>query len=212
MATPAARGRGAQQLAAKGARAIISFGPAVGLAPALRPGDLVIAECVVLPSGETIATDRAWRTRLVRCSEPAEPEPQGCATCRPRPAGGLGRARSARCFRRPSPPRSTARAMRSPRWRRPRACRFWRCAPSPIRPSRAGPSAAYRAARGDAYAASLLAGLGRPWELPAVWRFTRNGRAALATLREVAALGPGVPGVRRMIAPAVALAFCSRAA
>jgi adenosylhomocysteine nucleosidase len=54
----------ARQLAAQGARALVSFGPAVGLAPALRPGDLVIAECVVLPSGATIPTDRAWRTEL----------------------------------------------------------------------------------------------------------------------------------------------------
>ena len=64
---------GARQLAARGARAIISFGPAVGLAPVLRPGDLVIAECVVLPSGETIATDLAWRNRLMRCLSPLNP-------------------------------------------------------------------------------------------------------------------------------------------
>ncbi len=64
---------GARQLAARGARAIISFGPAVGLAPVLRPGDLVVAECVVLPSGETIATDLAWRNRLVRCLSPLNP-------------------------------------------------------------------------------------------------------------------------------------------
>ena len=64
---------GARQLAARGARAIISFGPAVGLAPVLRPGDLVIAECVVLPSGETLATDLAWRTQLVRCLSPLNP-------------------------------------------------------------------------------------------------------------------------------------------
>src|SRR5919106_2796582 len=70
---PARARTGAQQLAASGARALISFGPAVGLAPVLRPGDLVVADCVVLPSGRTIATDPAWRTHLVRCLSPLSP-------------------------------------------------------------------------------------------------------------------------------------------
>jgi len=52
------------------------------------------------------------------------------------------------------------------------------------------PWAACGEAQGHAYAASLLACLARPWELPAIWRFARNGRAALTTLRQVAALGP----------------------
>jgi hypothetical protein len=54
----------ARELVAGGVRAILSFGPAVGLAPLLRPGDLVIAECVVMPQGESIATDLAWRSAL----------------------------------------------------------------------------------------------------------------------------------------------------
>ena len=52
------------------------------------------------------------------------------------------------------------------------------------------PAAACRKAGGNAYAASLLACLLHPWELPSTLRFDRNGRAALASLREVAALGP----------------------
>jgi hypothetical protein len=30
----------------------------------------------------------------------------------------------------------------------------------------------------------------RPWEIPAAWRFTKNGRLALDALRRVAAIGP----------------------
>jgi hypothetical protein len=30
----------------------------------------------------------------------------------------------------------------------------------------------------------------RPWEIPAAWRFSKNGRLALDALRRVAAVGP----------------------
>jgi hypothetical protein len=32
----------------------------------------------------------------------------------------------------------------------------------------------------------------RPWEIPAAWRFSRNGRTALEALRRVAAIGASV--------------------
>ena len=52
---------GAEQLRDKGAIALVSFGLAVGLAPVLRPGDVVLADTVVLPSGRSMATDPGWR-------------------------------------------------------------------------------------------------------------------------------------------------------
>lgn len=53
----------ARQLLAEGAEALVSFGMAGGLDPALRPGDLVLPEAVRLPDGSLIATAPAWRAR-----------------------------------------------------------------------------------------------------------------------------------------------------
>jgi len=54
----------AARLIAEGAVGLVSFGLAGGLSPALASGDLVLADAVVLPDGERIATDLAWRSRL----------------------------------------------------------------------------------------------------------------------------------------------------
>ena len=53
----------AARLLADGAAGLVSFGLAAGLAPELRPGDLVLAEAVVLPDGRRLPTDPAWRCR-----------------------------------------------------------------------------------------------------------------------------------------------------
>lgn len=55
----------AEHLAADGAAGLVSFGLASGLAPVARPGDLVVAESVVLPSGASIRSDDAWRRSLL---------------------------------------------------------------------------------------------------------------------------------------------------
>jgi adenosylhomocysteine nucleosidase len=185
---------GAQQLAARGARAIISFGPAVGLAPVLRPGDLVIAECVVLPSGETIATDLAWRTRLVRCLSPLNPNLKVARLAgRDRLAASAGEKRAIFQATFAAALDSESHAIAEVAQAEGLPFLAVRAVAHPAEQSR--PAAACRAGRGDVYAASMLACLGRPWELPAVWRFARNGRAALATLRQVAALGLGALAV-----------------
>jgi hopanoid-associated phosphorylase len=54
----------AARLLAEGAVGLVSFGLAGGLSPALGSGDLVLADAVVLPSGERIATDLPWRSRF----------------------------------------------------------------------------------------------------------------------------------------------------
>ena len=56
---------GAERLLAEGIAGLVSFGLASGLAPVARPGDLVVAESVVLPSGETIRSDETWRQSLL---------------------------------------------------------------------------------------------------------------------------------------------------
>ena len=60
---PRAR-QAASALVDQGARALLSFGLAGGLAPEARPGDLLLSEAVVLPGGGEVATDPAWRARL----------------------------------------------------------------------------------------------------------------------------------------------------
>ena len=54
----------AARLLAEGAFGLVSFGLAGGLAPELRPGDLVLAEAVVLPDGRRLMTDAAWGAGL----------------------------------------------------------------------------------------------------------------------------------------------------
>ncbi len=51
----------ARRLLDEGAGALVSFGIAGGLDPALSSGDLVLAEFVCLPGGRAIRTDPAWR-------------------------------------------------------------------------------------------------------------------------------------------------------
>ena len=57
---------GAEQLRDSGASALVSFGLAVGLAPVLRPGDVVLADTVVLPGGRSMPTDPGWRAALLQ--------------------------------------------------------------------------------------------------------------------------------------------------
>ncbi len=70
---PARALSGAARLVAEGARALLSFGIAGGLDPALDPGDLVVADTVVAPGGERWETDRAWRDGLLAALAAARP-------------------------------------------------------------------------------------------------------------------------------------------
>jgi adenosylhomocysteine nucleosidase len=59
------RARGeAERLVAEGAARLVSFGLAGGLAPELRPGDLILPEIVLAPDGRSLAPDPGWRERL----------------------------------------------------------------------------------------------------------------------------------------------------
>src|SRR5688572_24956866 len=64
-ADPARAEAGALGLIEDGATALVSFGLAAGLAPIIRPGELLVAESVVTPDGEKVCTDDAWRRRLL---------------------------------------------------------------------------------------------------------------------------------------------------
>ena len=61
----AARARlAAHELIDHGATALMSFGVAGALDPALAPGDLIIPTRIIGPDGETVVTDAAWAARL----------------------------------------------------------------------------------------------------------------------------------------------------
>jgi hopanoid-associated phosphorylase len=54
----------AARLVSEGAAGLVSFGLAGGLAPELRPGDLLLPESVAAPDGPAVAADAPWRERL----------------------------------------------------------------------------------------------------------------------------------------------------
>ncbi len=64
---------GAARLIADGAEGLVSFGIAGGLDPALEPGELVLADAVVTPDGERVASDRGWRNRFLALSQSRQP-------------------------------------------------------------------------------------------------------------------------------------------
>ena len=55
---------GARELLAEGASALLSFGVAGGLDPALLPGDAVLASVVIAPDGTRFPTEPGWRKSL----------------------------------------------------------------------------------------------------------------------------------------------------
>ena len=61
---PGRAAQAARRLLADGCSALLSFGMAGGLDPALAPGTLVLAKAVLAPDGETYACDEAWRAAL----------------------------------------------------------------------------------------------------------------------------------------------------
>jgi adenosylhomocysteine nucleosidase len=181
---------GAEQLRAKGVDGLISFGLAIGLAPVLRPGDIVIAEAVVLPTGSAIATDAAWRAALLR-----------------RLAGhGIG-ARVVRIAGSDEPLTSVGAKRRAFQTTVAAALDTESHAVAEVAAEARLPLLVVRAVAepaetmrpGVAFASSadgglqhlaVLAGLARrPWELGPAWRFSKDRRLALDALRRVAAAG-----------------------
>ncbi len=55
----------AARLVREGAAALMSFGLAGGLDPALAPGTLVVADAVVAPQGHRLPTDGEWARRVL---------------------------------------------------------------------------------------------------------------------------------------------------
>jgi adenosylhomocysteine nucleosidase len=183
---------GAEQLRAQGADALVSFGLAVGLAPVLRPGDVVIAEGVVTPGGRTIATDAAWRAALLRRLGSSE------LNLRVARIAGSDEALTSAGAKRRAFQTTFAAALDTESHA---VAEIAAAAGLPLLVVRAvaepaetlRPAIAF-AATGDDGRTRSLAMVGhlvaRPWEIPAAWRFSKNGRQALEALRRVAAVGP----------------------
>lgn len=60
----------AADMAAKGAKLLISAGVAGALDPNARPGDLVLAASVIAPDGRSYAADESWRGKITAALGP----------------------------------------------------------------------------------------------------------------------------------------------
>jgi adenosylhomocysteine nucleosidase len=182
----------AEQLRDKGAIALVSFGLAVGLAPVLRPGDVVLADAVVLPSGRSIATDPAWRGALVQRLGSDEIKVRVA-----RIAGSDELPTSAGAKRRifqstfAAALDTDSHAVAEVAAAAGLPLLVVRAVAEPAEEMR--PAFAFAASDADGQPRSLAV-IGhlakRPWEIPAAWRFSKNGRLALDSLRRVIPIGP----------------------
>lgn len=183
---------GAEQLRAQGAIALVSFGLAVGLAPVLRPGDVVLAGAVVLTDGRSVATDPSWRAALrQRLGD------SGINVRVARVAGSDELPTSASAKRRKFQTTFAAALDTDSH----AVAEVAAAAGLPLLVARAVAEPAEEMRPAVAFAANDAAGqprslavvghlATRPWEIPAAWRFSRNERLALESLRRVIPIGP----------------------
>ncbi len=183
---------GAEQLRAQGVDGLVSFGLAIGLAPVLRPGDLVVADCVVLPTGRTIATDPAWRAALLRrlAGEGLNARVARIAgSDEPLTSAGAKRRAFQTIFAAALDTESHAVAEVAAAAGLPFL--VVRAVAEPAETLRPAVAFAAVTPAGGPRRLVVLARLARrPWEIGPAWRFSQNRRLALEALRRVAAIGP----------------------
>lgn len=189
--SPARAQAGAEQLLAEGAAGLVSFGLGIGLAPILRPGDVVVAESVVLPSGSTIPTDREWRTRLMHRLTDGELNVRAA-----RIAGSDQPLLSASAKRRAfqmtfaAAMDTQSHAIAEVAMAAGLPLLVVRAIAEPAEAMRPGVAFAATNADGQTRSLAIVSHLAaHPWEIPAAWRFSRDGRTALEALRRVASIG-----------------------
>lgn len=182
----------AQALVDGGVAGLLSFGPAMGLAPILRPGDVVVADSVVLPSGEAIGTDQAWRERLV------ERLTRGGVEIRVARLAGRDRLLTSLAERRRAFQATFAAALDTESHAVAEVASaaglpflVVRAVADPVEDSRHAATVGACAQDDQWGAMHIVARCAiRPWQIPAAWRFNQNGKMALEALRQVAAVGP----------------------
>jgi adenosylhomocysteine nucleosidase len=183
---------GAEQLRANGAIALVSFGLAVGLAPVLRPGDVVVADTVVLPSGRSVPTDPGWRAALlqrlggsgvnVRVARIAGSDELPTSAGTKRRAFQMTFAAALDTDSHVVAEVATAAGL---------PLLVVRAVAEPAEETRPGVAFAATDANGHARSFAVVGHLAkRPWEIPAAWRFSKNGRLALDSLRRAIPIGP----------------------
>ena len=184
--------RGAAQLQEQGVAALVSFGLAIGLAPVLRPGDVVIGERVVLPDGAAVPTDAAWRAALMQRLAGS-----GLNLRVARIAGSDEVLTSAGAKRRAFQTTFAAtldtesHAVAEVAAAAGLPLLAVRAVAEPAEAMRPGVAFAAVGADGQTRSLAMMSHLARrPWEIPAAWRFSQDGRRALEALRRVAAVGP----------------------
>ena len=182
----------AASLVAEGCRGLVSFGLAGGLAPDLKPGDLIAASNVVAPTGRAYATDDGWRERVLSAAGPlsikvlqiasvdrvlATPKEKWVLQAQTGAAAvDMESHAVAHAAEAAGIPFLVLRAIADPA-------------------SHGIPSAALSGLDADggtrplAVAASLAA---RPWQLPALIRLGLESRAGFAALSRVAGVGPAL--------------------
>jgi hypothetical protein len=184
--------QGAEQLRQQGVAALVSFGLAIGLAPVLRPGDVVIADRVVLPGGEVVATDPGWRAGLMHRLQGS-----GLNLRVARIAGSDELLTSAGAKRRAFQTTCAATLDTDSHGVAAVAAAAGlpllavRAVAEPAETMRPGVAFAAVGADGRTRSLAVMGHLARhPWEIPAAWRFSQDGRRALEALRQVAMVGP----------------------
>ncbi|OHC76150.1 MAG: hypothetical protein A3G18_06560 [Rhodospirillales bacterium RIFCSPLOWO2_12_FULL_58_28] len=188
---PERAGKTARALLKEGCTALISFGLAGGLDPAIGPGDLVLADSVITADGKRFVTDREWRQRL--CAALSD------TPCVSAPLLGVGQAITMpedkrRLFLDTGAVAVDMESHAVAEVADEAGIPF--LAVRVIADPAAGeiPSSALKGVGEDGRSRPLavaLALLWRPWELPAILRLKRDSDRALAALRRIALLvGP----------------------
>jgi adenosylhomocysteine nucleosidase len=181
---------GIDQMLGEGVVALMSFGMAGALDPALNPGDLLVAERVIAPDGRIYAADAAWSALLVAPPD----ETPGCPACRLALLAGVDRPVVSAAGKRELRERTGAAAVdmeshvvAEAAARRGVPFIALRAIADPA--GRAIPPAALAglAPDGRTRPLAVLARLAlRPWQIPELMRLAADSAAALKALRGVA--------------------------
>lgn len=181
---------GVEHMLAEGVAGLLSFGMAGGLDPALRPGDLIVAERVVAPDGASYESDAAWAAALVA----PRAEALGASVCRLAVLAGVDRPVASVAAKRQLFERTGAVAvdMESHVVAAAAAEKGMpfiavRAVADPAECSIPSAALAGLAPDGRTRPLAVLARLAlRPWQIPGVVRLAADSAAALAALRGVA--------------------------